>query len=480
MKRTIFLSYSSEQDEVATRIALSLKGEGHSVFRDRSALPPGETFDARIRAAIEESDLFIFLISREAVTDGRYTLTELKFAEQKWGHPAGHLLPVLVDQTPKHAIPAFARAVTMLKPRGDIAAEVTAEVARVAAPWWHWFLRPQGLALLALVALLLAGGVWQALSWHLDRREQVRQVAAVLKQSQLLADSGNYAGAWDALAQANASQPKSTDLIDAWERLAMEWLENARGSQLGGSLKNIADKVFPVLSRGAAARQGQRSADLSAHMGWADFFRLREGVGGLDPVQHYRRAIEADPGNVFAHTMWGFEILRKRGPLAEAKEHFAVALESGRKRDYVRHMQISALLWVRNPELESEAIRVANDIRSKGETMPTGTPDRSDNWRLWNIYYDRLLNGFERARFLSALPAADHLGTFRWLYPESQLPKDKFHNYLAMLAQLQEASGNLAGALATFRQLQDELSKEGITSGRLIVNAEAAVKRLSK
>jgi TIR domain len=82
MKRTIFLSYSSPRSEAATRIELSLKGEGHSVFRDRSALPPGESFDARILAAIEESDLFIFLISRESILDGRYTLTELKFAEQ--------------------------------------------------------------------------------------------------------------------------------------------------------------------------------------------------------------------------------------------------------------------------------------------------------------------------------------------------------------------------------------------------------------
>ena len=49
-----------------------------------------------------------------------------------------------------------------------------------------------------------------------------------------------------------------------------------------------------------------------------------------------------------------------------------------------------------------------------------------------------------------------------------------------MLAQLQEASGDLAGALASYRQLQKELSKEGITSGRLIVNAEAAIKRLIK
>jgi hypothetical protein len=105
MKSTIFLSYSSPQNEAAERIELSLKGEGHSVFCDRSALPPGESFDARIRAAIEESDLFIFLISRESVSPGRYTLTELRFAQEKWGHPAGHVLPVLTEALPKEEIP---------------------------------------------------------------------------------------------------------------------------------------------------------------------------------------------------------------------------------------------------------------------------------------------------------------------------------------------------------------------------------------
>ena len=164
MKRTVFLSYSSPQSEAATRIELSLKGEGHTVFRDRTDLPPGESFDARIRAAIDESDLFIFLISGQSVSPGRYTLTELKFAEEKWGHPAGHVLPVLTEPVPKESIPAFLRAVTMLQPTGDLAAEVSAAVERMAQPWWRWFSKPAGLAVLVLVALLIAGSIWRAVS----------------------------------------------------------------------------------------------------------------------------------------------------------------------------------------------------------------------------------------------------------------------------------------------------------------------------
>jgi len=182
-----------------------------------------------------------------------------------------------------------------------------------------------------------------------------------------------------------------------------------------------------VLSRGAVSGKGERAADLLAHMGWADFLRLRQGVPGLDPAQLYRRAIDIDPGNVFAHTMWGFEILRKHGPLAEANRHFTIALESRRKREYVRRMQISALQFYRDPNLDGEVIRVANEMRTGGETMPADTPHRSLRWDLWSsIYWRRFRTHSGRddnSQFLSTLPPADHLATFRWLYPEDQIPK---------------------------------------------------------
>ena len=86
-------------------------------------------------------------------------------------------------------------------------------------PWWRWVLKPQGVALLVLVALLLAGGVWQGLSWLFEHREQLRQVTAFLKQGQLQADSGNYASAWNLLEHAAGVHPPSNEVIDAQKRL---------------------------------------------------------------------------------------------------------------------------------------------------------------------------------------------------------------------------------------------------------------------
>jgi hypothetical protein len=156
MKNTIFLSYPSSLGETAERIELSLKGEGYAVFRDRSALPPGESFDARIRAAVEESDLFVFLITPESVSPGHYTLTELKFAEQRWVHPAGRVLPVMAESTPIESVPAVLQAVTILKPQGNLVAEVAAEVGRLTAPWWRRMLEPRRLVPAIIAALLLA------------------------------------------------------------------------------------------------------------------------------------------------------------------------------------------------------------------------------------------------------------------------------------------------------------------------------------
>jgi len=80
----IFLSSPSEQESVAEPILLSLRDRGYTVFYSEDELPPRESFDLRIKQSPRFSDLFIFLVSPESVSKGRYTLTELTFARQKW------------------------------------------------------------------------------------------------------------------------------------------------------------------------------------------------------------------------------------------------------------------------------------------------------------------------------------------------------------------------------------------------------------
>ena len=223
-----------------------------------------------------------------------------------------------------------------------------------------------------------------------------------------------------------------------------------------------------------------------AHMGWADFFRLRDGAGGLDPAQSYRRAAEIDSKNVFAHTMWAHWILWQSGPLADAQRHFAVALESGRMREYVRSMQLYALMLYDVAENHREAIRVANAMRRRGEALPQGDAESPLRRKLWNIH-SRLALKKDRSGFLELLPPAEHLATVRWLYSAALL-KDgadelNHHVYLFMLAELQEASGDGSGALASYRMLLNEQAKKKFDSSTAIqmaAAAKAAIARLSR
>src|SRR5262245_37107249 len=128
----VFLSFSSNQRTVAERISLALLAEKHDVFFDRSSLKRGEAFDAPIRHEIQKSDLFVFLITPDSVAKGSYCLSELEFAREKWPHPKGRVLPVMLIETEFERIPVYAKAVTILPINGDAAAEIAAEIEKLA------------------------------------------------------------------------------------------------------------------------------------------------------------------------------------------------------------------------------------------------------------------------------------------------------------------------------------------------------------
>jgi hypothetical protein len=125
---TIFLSYAHEQRQIAEEVSVSLSVRGYNVFFDRSSLKPGVEYDSAIRTAVDESDLFIFLISPESLNHGSYTLTELGFAKYKWKNPSGKVLPVMAKPTLNTRVDAYLRAVTILYPQGSLSAEVAVSV----------------------------------------------------------------------------------------------------------------------------------------------------------------------------------------------------------------------------------------------------------------------------------------------------------------------------------------------------------------
>jgi TIR domain len=124
----IFVSYASQDKLAAESIALSIRGRGYTAFLDRDDLPPGASYDEQIELAVKDSDIFVFLISPDSLMAGHYSLTELKFARQKWPTPNGRVLPVMLRKTPMEKVPTYLKAVTVLEPVGNVAAETSAAV----------------------------------------------------------------------------------------------------------------------------------------------------------------------------------------------------------------------------------------------------------------------------------------------------------------------------------------------------------------
>ncbi len=155
----IFLSYASEDRDQAEQIYLALTGAGHEVFFDRASLPAGEDYHLRISQAVEESSVMIFLISPDSVSKSSFARSELKFAQEKWKHPKNAVLPVMIRTTTYSDIPNYLKAVTVLEPVGNAAAEVTQWVEKRSSRWSTWSLKKVLvlLAIVTVVALVVLG-----------------------------------------------------------------------------------------------------------------------------------------------------------------------------------------------------------------------------------------------------------------------------------------------------------------------------------
>ncbi len=241
-------------------------------------------------------------------------------------------------------------------------------------------------------------------------------------------------------------------------------------------LRTSLDKVQAVLSRAATAKDDRRAADALAHLGWGDYLRSRDGQGGRYPVRYYEQALQRDPGNGYAYVFLGHDILAHGGDVAQAKTHFDKALASSAPRPFVRGMQISALLWGSDPDLEVEAVRVANAMRIKGEPWDAASAEA----HVGDL--EHLLpavgNKNDTEAFLAAMPAKDLLDTLRVVVSRYDNSSNGV-SYRFMLARLQEHSGARADALASYQAVFAMLKAKGLgNSGSLADGTRQGIRRL--
>lgn len=127
----IFLCHAHADRATAEEIAQALKNDGHTVFFDKDSLPAAADYNEQIRKAIRAADRFIFLISRSSLAEGKFTLSELTFAKERWPNAEGYILPVLIDRSAEIAqVPAYLRSVHILQVEGNAPAEVAAAIEK--------------------------------------------------------------------------------------------------------------------------------------------------------------------------------------------------------------------------------------------------------------------------------------------------------------------------------------------------------------
>jgi hypothetical protein len=478
----IFLSYPSVQRPLAERMALALEAEGHEVFFDRHDLDAGEAFHQRLREGIGTADAMVFLVTPESVARGSYTLTELDLARQRWRRPSGHVLPVMMAPTPIAELPAYLAAVTVLQPQGEPVAETVAAVARLG-PDRSARTRRLAIGVLAILGVIAVAGYGVARSVQARAEEQARVAAQARDLSQAtsareLCISGGHAVALTQLNEIAARPQAPAEVLALREDCAMAWMRDMRAVGGKTTFSEQVAIVQPVLLQGLARVQGPPPgpatylADLRAHIGWGEYLRSRDGTPGVDPTVHWKRALVDDPQNVYAHAMWGRLLLARDGGLAEARSHFAPAVASGRNRPFVRGLQLGGALGGRE-DLHGYAVAVADEMRRGKERLLDIHRDRL--WR--DVFSTRLLDGDYRQTLLSALPPADLLQTFLWLFPPATVPEERRLTWRFALSTLQAHAGDRAAARAGFDALVREL-KASQRGGRLLDEAQRGLDRL--
>jgi hypothetical protein len=340
----------------------------------------------------------------------------------------------------------------------------------------------------ALLAFVFA--VIQFVKVVSDVRERRRQIDELVRTEQLQAQANDYPAAWASLdraltiAESGGQLAKLTGQLsvdarrirEAQENLAMAWVEDLRVAP-GGTYMATADKLTPVMTRGAVAASGARKADLLAHIGWATFYKSLEGAPTPDLTPQYQAALAVDSTNPFAHAFLGHWIVWSRGSLESAMKEFDAAVAANRSRPFVRMVQRHAFKR-RGQSADGTLIAMVNEMRRNGETIgPTIASD------VESVYYFNCGTSEKKDDMrviLNAVPPADQIVTYRALFYDASgksTDASRAPGRNACLALLLEAAGQKEEALSVWREVRQEFKPKDLS--QLADRADAAIRRLS-
>jgi hypothetical protein len=336
----------------------------------------------------------------------------------------------------------------------------------------------------AAAVLSLGSAMYGVLHAQADLRERGRVVAEQLAAGHSEQTAGDYPAASASFQKADDAAEadgliakllgglgKQRQMVrSAQEDLAMEWVRAAHAPE-GHTFSETADKLVGILSTGANRSTGVRKADLLAHLGWAYFLKQRDGDSGVRPDSQYREAVAADAANPYANAFWGHYILWNDGPLADAREHFAAALASGRARRTVREFQLAAVENSHADAIEAEWWRVIDDMRIGGEPLTAHIVHEMKSRNYFALDDDKSL-----ARLIAALPPENLLALQKIVLESDALDESDKFNAQAITAAALEAAGKPDEALAVWRAVQADT--QGRREYTLTPRVNASIKRL--
>ena len=324
-------------------------------------------------------------------------------------------------------------------------------------------------AVIGLAASLSGGAKWVQGLWsqHQSQRSDLALVAVQQTQQE-------YEAAIKRYGEILKDDPKNIAAQDGQVTATMAWMESYH--VVGDDYAKVAaaqlDEAIGILDAGLA--RGRRAADIEAHLGWAHWLNQHIAEREFGPIaeRDFRGALKLDPANVYAHAMLGNWLLQTGGSVAEASQHFAAALATGKERPLVRDMQLGGLIGYEQPGARAALVQAANAMRTGGESI--------DDDRKGRIIEYCCTAGMEEQRelveALSALPFNDAWATYQWLdVRQHGTDEPMWQTHQSFIhAELLEIAGRKSEALTAYRAVSDALTKR---PGSLKDAAEAGIKR---
>jgi tetratricopeptide (TPR) repeat protein len=317
----------------------------------------------------------------------------------------------------------------------------------------------------AVIGLItaLSGLVGPLKGWWSEGRQVKTMLAAGRRQAEL----GEYQAAFETYSDVLKVKPGNVAATHVRLDAAMLWVEDFRVS--GESDKEIADKarsllqrISPVLEAGLSNEKGYRAADVVAHLGWLNWLKVKLLYEDEKVEEVFRRALEMDPANVYANAMMGDWLLQNNGRLEEARKRFAIALDGGKARPFVRECELGSMIYNWSPGVRGELIRVVNDMRKQGEPL-----DDDHRSRIHTYFPRGSGSDSDLQEVLTAVPPdEEEWATYQWI-DRPLMHEEPFTRVEQQFIQasLWEIARKRDEALRLFLQLQQETHTEDYRSG---------------